>query len=386
MLDMKKYLLPLLCVAALLIFSCCKDDEAPDDDDPTGCSPATGSLTDIVYEPVAYNFITPALFPPANLPPGNPLTNEGVELGRRLFYDPLLSADSTMSCASCHNPASSFNDNVAFPIGIDGNAGPRSTMTLLNMAFVPNNEFNWDGKSASLTEQAIEPVINELELHEDWENVECKLRNHTMYPELFRKAFGISDKRDITRELAAKALAQFELTLVSSNSKFDRVIRAEPGQFFEENEQRGWKLFQAEGTEPGIDDAQCWHCHSAGQYKNIFTNGGFFNNGLDSVPNLSDFTDLGRGGVTGNIADNGKFKSPSLRNVALTAPYMHDGRFNTLEEVMNAYGSGGHPAPNVDAFVPLIQLDSAEKADIIALLHTLTDTTFTKNPAYQNPF
>ncbi len=384
---MKKHLLLALLASALLILSSCKDDEVPDDDNPTtGCEDISGSLADIAFEPTVYDFITPPLFPPANLPANNPLTEEGIELGRRLFFDPLLSADSTMSCASCHVPSSSFNDNVALPVGIDGLQGLRSTMTLVNMAFVPNNQLNWDGKAPDLQAQAIEPVINELELHETWENVECKLRSHDTYPELFRKAFGISDKQEITRDLAAKAIEQFELTLVSYNSQFDRIIRGELGQFFEENELRGWKLFQAEGTEPGIADAQCWHCHSFGQFKNIFTNGDFFNNGLDSVGSLNDFTDLGRGGVTGNIADNGKFKSPTLRNIALTAPYMHDGRFNTLEEVLDAYGSGGHPAPNVDPFVPIIQLDSSEKADIIALLHTLTDTTFTNNPAFQNPF
>jgi len=375
-----------LIIIVLMVFlcACCNDDAMPDDE--TGGGPVAKDLTGIPYNPTDYVFPTPEYFPDPILPPDNPLTHEGIELGRRLFYDPILSADSTMSCASCHSPSASFADNEVLPVGIDGIEGRRNTMALINLAFIPNNKFNWDGKSPTLEGQAIEPVENPVELHEDWGNVEDKLRRHNTYPEYFRKAFGIDDTDGITRELATQAIAQFELTLVSSDSYYDRaVVRVEPGVFFEEDQRRGMKLFMDEGA-TGLKDAQCWHCHSSGQRRTLFTNGGFFNNGLDSVGNLTEFTDLGHGAVTGNLGDNGKFKSPSLRNVALTAPYMHDGRFATLEEVLDHYADGGHPAPNVDAFVPIIDLNEQEKADIIAFLHALTDTTFTKNPAYQNPF
>lgn len=383
---MKKYI---LIIITLSFISACCNDEMPDDE--TGGGGESIDLTSINYDPTPYDFPTPQFFPAPNLPADNPLTDEGIELGRRLFYDPILSADSTMSCGSCHQPSASFADNVPQPFGIDGMTGPRNTMALVNLAFVPNNQFNWDGKFPSLQVQAIEPVENPVELHEDWDNVEVKLRRHPTYPEYFRKAFGIENTNDITRELATQAITQFELTLISSDSYYDRaVVRAEPGVFLEDNEQHGRKLFLEEGLVEhegqAVKDAQCWHCHSFGERKNIFTNGGFFNNGLNEVTSLTDFEDLGRGAITGNLGDNGRFKAPTLRNIALTAPYMHDGRFATLEEVMDHYATGGHPAPNVDAFVPLIDLDEQEKADIIAFLHTLTDTTFTNNPAYQNPF
>jgi len=384
----------LLILLAILVFiAACCDDEAPDDE--TGGGGEGIDLTSIEYTPTPYDFPTPQFFPDPILPPDNPLTEQGIELGRRLFFDPILSADSTMSCGSCHNPAASFADNVPTPFGIDGIAGTRNTMALINMAFVPNNEFNWDGKSPSLATQAIEPVENPVELHEDWGNVETKLRRHATYPEYFRKAFGINNTNDITRELTAKAIAQFEMTLISSDSYYDRaVVRTEPNVFLEEDASNGMKLFAAEGQIQGIKDAQCWHCHSFSANPGfgvdpiitLFTDGSYSNNGLDEVTSLSDFEDLGRGAVTGNLGDNGKFKAPTLRNVALTAPYMHDGRFATLEEVIDHYATGGHPGSNVDAVVPAIDLNEQEKADIIAFLHTLTDTIFTKNPAYQNPF
>ncbi len=377
------------CYLLILLFaltSACCNDEMPDDENPTGGGSIGTDLTGIEYAPMPYDFPTPMFFPEPNLPANNPLTEQGIELGRRLFYDPILSADSTMSCGTCHSPAKSFADNLATPVGIDGIAGQRNTMALINLAFVPNLAFNWNGSSPTLAAQALEPVENPIELHEDWDNVEEKLRSHPTYPQFFRQAFGIENSNDITRDLATKAIEQFELTLISSDAYYDRaVVRTEPGVFLEENEFRGLKLFQDEGA-TGLKDAQCWHCHSFGANKTLFTNGGFFNNGLDSVDLLTDFEDFGHGTVTGDLADNGRFKAPTLRNIALTAPYMHDGRFATLEEVMDHYADGGHFAPNVDAFVPLIDLDEQEKADIIAFMHTLTDTIFTKNPDYQNPF
>jgi len=170
---MKKYIL----IITILGFICaCCNDEMPDDETGGGGCNDGIDLTDIVYNPRPYDFPTPQFFPEPNLPADNPLTEQGIELGRRLFFDPILSADSTMSCGSCHHPSSSFADNVPQPFGIDGVTGPRNTMALVNMAFVPNNQFNWDGKSPSLVAQAIEPVENPVELHEDWGNVEAKLR------------------------------------------------------------------------------------------------------------------------------------------------------------------------------------------------------------------
>jgi len=296
---MKNYHLFILLFA--LICACCNDDNMPMDDD-TGGGSVGIDLTNIEHNPTSYDFPTPMFFPEPNLPADNPLTHEGIELGRRLFYDPI----------------------------VDNEAGPRNTMALINLAFVPNLTLNWDGKFHSLAEQAIEPVENPIELDESWDNVEEKLRNDSIYRQHFREAFDIENSNDITRDLATKAIEQFELTLVSSDSYYDRaVVRVESGIFLEENEVRGMKLFQDEGA-TGLKDAQCWHCHSFGANKTLFTNGGFFNNGLDSVDSLADFEDFGHGDVTGDLGDNGRFKAPTLRNIALTAPYMHDGRFATL--------------------------------------------------------
>ncbi len=376
----------LLILLFALICACCNDDNMPMDDDTGGGGDPGIDLTDIDHNPTSYDFPTPAFFPEPNLPADNPLTDEGIKLGRRLFYDPILSKDNSMSCASCHIPSASFADNLPTPFGVDNEAGARNTMALINLAFVPNLTLNWDGKFHSLAEQAIEPVENSIELDESWDNVEEKLRNDSIYRQYFREAFDIENSNEITRDLATKAIEQFELTLISSDSYYDRAaVRIEPGVFLDDDAARGMALFQDEGA-TGEKDAQCWHCHSFGANKTLFTNGGFFNNGLDEVDSLTDFEDAGLGAVTGDLGDNGRFKAPTLRNIALTAPYMHDGRFATLEEVMDHYADGGHPAPNVDAFVPIIDLDEQDKADIIAFLHTLTDTTFTQNPAYQNPF
>lgn len=370
----------ILIIAASLFFAVACQETPEPPPPPTGCQVGSEDLTSIAYAPNNYSPAIPANFPPMVEPSGNAMTVEGVQLGRKLFYDPILSADSTKSCFSCHSLDKNFTDGMAFSEGIDGDFGERSSMALVNLGFSPG-PFFWDGRSNTLEDQALLPVEDPVELHDTWENVECKLSNHPEYPGLFREAFGITNANEITKELAAKALSQFERTLISGNSRYDKVIFQQQG-FFSDDEWNGYQMFfdLATGVLP---DAECGHCHNAP----LFTINQFRNNGLDEVFDLNDFPDLGLGEVTGNLFDNGKFKIPTLRNIALTAPYMHDGRFETLEEVVDHYNSGGHYADNLDPLIYPIGLDSTQKAQLIAFLHTLTDPDFMSDEEnYGNPF
>lgn len=351
----------------------CKDNE------PTPM-PNEGDLVDIPYNPQPAFIEQLEEFPVMEFPDDNPLTVDGIQLGRMLFFDPILSSDSTMSCSSCHLPEHSFTDGRAVSPGVTGAVGRRSSMSTVNLGYFNNGLF-WDGRSGTLEEQALLPVEDPIELHEEWSNVEEKFRNHPDYPALFRKAFGIDDRSKITKELAGKALAQFERTMVvGKGSRFYDVFVLQ-NDFPEDDELRGYLMF-FDASNGDLPDAQCFHCHN----RPFFTNNEYLNNGLDEAQNQSDFEDKGRGEVTGNSFDNGRFRTPTLWNVALTAPYMHDGRFETLEEVLDHYASGGHYALNLDPLITDIHLNEEQKQDLLAFLHTLTDTTFTNNPAFQNPF
>jgi len=368
----KKYLLFLLIFLSILS---CGDDDTPEE-----CG-ITGDLSDIPYNPQSFTITQPDGFPSMLIPADNPMTVEGIELGQHLFFDPILSADSSMSCSSCHLPSLSFTDGAATSAGIDGIFGTRSSMSLLNIGYVEKGLF-WDGRSNTLEEQALIPVEDPIELHDTWENVESKLKAHPSYPQMFREAFGIVDRSEITKDLAVKAIAQFERTLISSNSKYDKVV-FQGLAAFTDSEARGLSMFTDEGA-LGLPDAECAHCHAL----HLGTTDDFFNNGLDSVGSLTEFMDLGLGGVTQDTFDNGKFRAPTLRNIALTAPYMHDGRFETLEEVIDFYNeSPNHTnSSNVDANIRPLELTNSQKEDLLNFLHTLTDTVFIQNPIFQSPF
>ncbi|MFK7932406.1 MAG: cytochrome-c peroxidase [Saprospiraceae bacterium] len=375
---MRKFLL--IFIPIILLTFACKKDPMPDSgtDNPNPVDP--DDLTSIEHNPQPLSIAVPDYFPNIEdfIPMDNPTTIEGVELGRHLFYDPMLSVDSTISCSSCHLPAGGFTDNVAFSTGVLGEQTPRSSMALINVAYITDGLF-WDGRIQSLEDQALMPVEDPIEMHEEWGNVEVKFRRHDLYPEMFRKAFDIDSKKEITKDLAVKALAQFERTLISQDSKFDKWKRNEIA--LDDDEIDGFLMFFDEGVN-GLPDAECGHCHN----QPLFTTNDFFNNGLDAAETFEDFTDKGLGAFTGRLSDNGKFRAPTLRNIALTAPYMHDGRFQTLEEVVEHYNSGGHPADNKDPLLTQLGLDDEQKQSIIAFLKTLTDEKFVNNPAYQNPF
>jgi cytochrome c peroxidase len=353
-----------------------------------------GRLDNIPYQPISYNISPPQGLPIMEIPADNPLTIAGIKLGRTLFYDKILSADSTMSCASCHQINKAFTDGLATSVGIRGLAGHRNAMSLINIGYFWKqnrvNNFNWDGKFATIEEQVLAPVEHPLELDADWDIITEKFRNHPHYPKLFRKAFGINNLTEINKELAAKALAQFLRTLVSAGSEFDRS-QWQPLVFLSDEAQRGYEMFIGDANGSSLlKDAECAHCHSSNRSRALFARNGFSNNGLDSAASLTNFTDLGLGAINGISRDNGKFREVSLRNIALTAPYMHDGRFQTIEQVLNNYTTGGHPAPNLaielSASGTIRTLNVQEKADIIAFLHTLTDSSYFSKTEWQNPF
>ena len=311
-----------------------------------------------------YRFQMAATFPMPDLPMDNPLIEERVSLGQKLFQDSAFSKDNSISCLSCHDPAHGLSDARRFSIGIHGDPGTRNSMTLHNLAW--KNHFFWDGRATSLRQQVLMPVQEHDEMDETLDRVAQKLSSEPTYPPLFAKAFG-SPK--ISAEKIALALEQFLLTLTSYRSKFDLAM-AGLTQLTPE-EQRGFELFMTE-YEPrmGQRGADCFHCHGAP----LFTDHQFHNNGLDSSPK-----DPGRQKVTGKDSDMGKFATPTLRNIALTAPYMHDGRFKTLEEVIDHYSSGVQRSPTLDpnlAKHPIegIGLTSADKKALVSFLKTLTDT------------
>jgi len=336
---------------------------------------------DINIDATPYTLNIPPFFPQMDIPEDNPMTVEGVELGRHLFWDTRLSGDNTQSCASCHLPENAFSDPEQFSIGITGAVGNRQAMACQNLGWAQN--FFWDGRAPSLEDQVVEPVENPIEMNSSWDVVIAELAATDLYPPMYKAAFGTST---ITKERSGKALAAFLRTLISGNSKFDRQRL---GLYtYTESEQNGFNLYISEGGDPdngqgGQGGADCFHCHGFGasQFSDYLPH----NNGLDSI-----FVDLGVGGNNGNPNDYGKFKTPTLRNIELTSPYMHDGRFTTLEEVIDHYDSGGKPSATIDSFMKYtdggLHLTDQKKEDLINFLKCLTDTSFVNNAAFLSPF
>lgn len=326
----------------------------------------------------AYAFPELPLFSQMPLPADNPVTIAGVDLGRHLFYDPILSADSNISCASCHKQNAAFSDGgQKFSKGFGGALSSRNTMPLFNLAWYP--AMFWDGRSGTIEEQVFHPVRMHNEMNLQWSVAVERVHNSRLYKSKFKQAFG---NKKIDSVLIAKAIAQFERTLISYNSRYDSVLRRQTN--FTKAELKGFELIT------DMSMADCLHCHTV-DADPMGTTFGFSNNGLDDIKNPEDYKDKGVGAVTGKVEDNGKFRIPSLRNIALTAPYMHDGRFKTLKEVLDFYSEGVHPAANVDAKMAMahsggVHLTEDEKYFIISFLSTLTDSVFIKEPAYSNPF
>ena len=323
------------------------------------------------YTPTAYELEQPSYFPTKNnIPADNPMTEEGVELGRKLFYDTRLSGrdgtDGIRCCASCHHQEHNFEFGSATHTH-------HAMLPLVNLVW-NRTGLSWNGGVATLEDMVLAAVTSPVEINADTNQVVKYLQKTSDYPELFYKAFG---SRDITFINIERAVAQFVRSLVSADSKFDRYLRGE--ETLTEDEKKGYELFCTE------DGADCFHCHGGGGLALMTTNL-FYNNGLDNE--FNDPED--RSAVTGSHWDKGAYKAPTLRNIAVSSPYMHDGRFTTLDEVIDFYSEGVKDSENINPLMHHVMdggvhLTDLEKAQLKAFLYTLTDETFMNNPNYSKP-
>jgi len=385
---MKKYFIPTV-FSLFTIFSCAKDedeyvaiDNVSDDDDAVT---VVSSLLDLPATPFNYaNINIPNFFldndvrNEDNTPNNNQITDNGATLGRVLFYDTKLSLNNTVSCASCHIQENGFSDPNQFSTGFDGELTARNSMGLANAKFYENGNFFWDERADSLEEQTLMPIQDLVEMGLTLEELEAKLSEEDYYATLFFNAFG---DEEVTSQRVAFALSQFIRSMVSFESKFDEGLAQvndidDDFPNFTASENRGKDLFLSNRT-------RCFDCHAT----NVFVGDAARNNGLDAT-----ITDPGVGGITGNNNELGEFKAPSLRNIALTAPYMHDGRFATLDEVIEHYDNGVQDNPNLDNRlmqgnnVRRLNLSNNDKQALVDFLNTLTDNEFITDEKYADPF
>ncbi len=315
---------------------------------------------DLPANPVGYPLTFPRNIPLPSLPTDNPVLTTRVALGEKLFNEPMLSRTGAISCASCHQ-GQALNDPRKLSPGVDGKSGNRHSMPLFNLAW--KTSFLWDGRAPSLREQALIPIRDHLEMDESLDKVAAKLKADQAYPALFAAAFGSGN---ITPENIGLAIENFLLTRLSFDSKLDRSAKGTAT--LTPQEQRGFELFFTE-SEPRLGKlgADCFHCHGGAH----FTDHSFHNNGLAPTD------DIGLGKITGKPSDRYKFSTPTLRNIALTAPYMHDGRFATLEEVIAHYNSPIAPSetldPNIAKHPRGLGLNESDVTALIVFLKTLTD-------------
>jgi len=361
-----KYILPALCLSMLFMQQACKPDPpitTPPDNEP-----------DSLFVGTPYTLKKPGLYF-AKI--DSTFTLESIRLGRMLFWDPVLSSDSSTSCATCHKPEFAFTDQLKFSTNLSG-LTKRNTPTIQNSVYL--KQVFWDGRQPNL-EKATEDALKD-EQHFIAENAIAKIKTHPEYVALFKKAFGRPG--DITEQKIFKAISHFMRTAISAKSKFDMVKSGQAS--FSASEQAGLDIFT---TEKG----DCFHCHigTFSTFAGDPANGIFQNNAMDSAVTLSDFKDIGLGKTTGLADDYGKFKVPSLRNLKYTAPFMHDGRYQTLEQVINFYSDSLRHSPTISPFMKKINegglhLTTQEKANLIAFLNTLNDDAFVSDTAFSNPF
>lgn len=348
-----------------------------------------------------YDWNLPPGFPPPRVPADNPMSAEKVELGRHLFYDPRLSGNQTQSCASCHRQELSFTDGLGVSIGATGEATPRGSMSLANAAYHPR--LTWANPVLSrLEDQALVPMFGEdpIELGTPEEpELRARLAADPLYVELFAAAF--PDAADpITLGNVVRALASFQRALISGDSPFDRYVYRGEDAALSASALRGLELFNSERLE-------CFHCHGGFNFTDSLAEDrsqteeiGFHNTGLYNIDGRGGYPAPNRGLFehTGERRDMGRFRSPSLRNIAVTAPYMHDGSAATLEDVLDHYAAGGRTitegpyvgvgaeSPFKNIFIHGFTLTTEERADVLELLRSLTDETFLTNPAFADPF
>jgi cytochrome c peroxidase len=322
------------------------------------------------------SFFTPPILAQDNLPATNVTTDVGATLGRVLFYDKRLSTNQTVACASCHQQAHGFSDPRRFSVGYDGSTGTRNAMGLNNSRWYQRRHFFWDERANTLEDQVLGPIQNPIEMGMTLDALTNRLAQEPFYTNLFAIAFGTPavDSRRISR-----ALAQFVRSIISVQSKYDTGVSNGFANFTAQ-ENLGRQVFLGQ-----VGNATCAACHGT---DNFVPGPAINNNGLEFP-----YVDRGLGGITGNPPDNGKFKVPSLRNIELTAPYMHDGRFATLEQVVEFYNSGvvdnpnlSPPLRNPNGTVRRLNLTTGQKAALVAFLKTLTDTNLARDTKFADPF
>ncbi len=365
-----------LLLSATVFIACGRDDDGNNPDTQARAICSTNIAVGTPYE-----LNVPYFFPQPTIPAENPLTVEGIELGRHLFWETKLSRNNAVSCGSCHFPSSSFADSAPGSTGLYGDITPRNSMALVNMAWAKH--FFWDGRALTLEEQLLEPVVNPIEMDLSWKEAVARMGSEPEYQNMFTAAFGTPcvDSLRITY-----AMAQFIRTMISARSSFDKAYYYGEGTL-SPSEIRGMELFLAEAGDPeffpgGQFGGDCFHCHGGALVE--FTNQQFHNNGLDT-----EITDPGIGAITGYAFDMGLFKTPTLRNIALSAPYMHDGRFATLHDVIAHYNMGGHPSPTIDPLMKMqgvgLGLSPQSIDDLVNFLNALTDEEYIQNEAFSNP-
>ena len=322
--------------------------------------------------------------PPLKIPLNNPQSVEKIELGQRLFNDQRFSADGTISCASCHHKSKAFTDGLATAVGINNQTGVRNAPTVINSAYYQS--YFLDGRATSLEEQSLGPFVNPVEHGlTDYKKILSVIQQDSVYPQLFQQSFGLPIQQ-ITIEHVSKAIASFERTLVAGNSLFDQYYFGRDRSKLTESEARGLRIFRRKGN--------CANCHEISWNNALFMDNRFYNIGVGfkrinrqidqivtelkagkSVSGLGlsswKISELGRFNVTNRIADIGKFKTPTLRNIALTAPYMHDGSMQTLEEVVDYYDKGGDQNRFIDAAIFPLKFTPQEKKDLVAFMKAL---------------
>ena len=324
----------------------------------TACSKESTDNAPTVQLPLLW---VPVGFPEPQLPSDNEFTTARFALGKRLFFDTVMSRDSSVSCASCHDPQRAFSDSVAYSTGSRGRAGTRNAPTLTNVAYQPY--FTREGGVPTLEMQILVPIQEHNEFDFNLLLIAERLRTDTSYVRMSREAYG----REPDYYIVTRSIACFERALISGNSRFDQYYFQGNGSVLAPAEKRGMELFFSDKT-------HCSDCHQGFN----FTNYTFENNGLYEV-----YPDPGRYRLTGDSLDVARFKVPTLRNIALTAPYMHDGSFSTLEAVVSHYNSGGKNHKNKSRYVRELGLTSREMDDLLAFLRSLTDQQFISNPTFR---
>ena len=385
MFQRPKLLAATACLIIFFIIACNKSNDSNTSTDPVA------AVLNLPEKPFNYSTIaqpayltTPNIQAQINTPGMNAITDNGATLGRVLFYDKNLSLNNSISCASCHKQTNAFADNIALSKGFNGGSTGRNSMSLIDAKYYPPGSFFWDQRASTLENQTLIPIQDLVEMGMTLPQLETKLKLLPYYPVLFSKAFG---DNNITSTKISLALSQFIRSIISFQSKYDAGRANFPAAGppppnavfpnFTVAENRGKEIFLSQ-------QGGCTPCHGS----ETFTAPQEKNNGLDAAT-----VDRGFGAVTSNTANDGLFKVTSLRNVELTAPYMHDGRFATLEEVVEHYSTGVKNHPNlsqqlkvINGQVRLMNLSPQDKAALVAFLKTLTDVTVIKDVKYSNPF